>query len=418
MPYRCAVIARLRYLAYASLLFCCPLYAHLPEFYGREFIRVEPQNYQPQMSPENSRQRRSTLADRAETQAQVRTAEAAEGAYGPGIADPLTNLAELQLERGDTDDAVASLQRAIQLVRVNDGLYSESQLALLRRLIDIYRANGLYSELGDTYVHYYQVIINGKQSVTAESLPGLLQYLDWERQLYNTLENGQQRIHLLRAYKSNKLLLEQADDAAPSVFLSLAMSQLKNLYLILGERSLPGLGRDLPRVEQQLATIQRVAESSGRRLLKECLARMRDAPPEQLARVHLEQGDWLLWNGRHQSALRQYSQARALMQAANASEELASWFDEPVELPDEGDLWASLHEHNSRVLVVIEASFEVSYKGEARKVKVTATAEGQDWQASRIKRMLRESHFRPRISNNGYETGPRVTRHYRLIGIN
>ena len=402
----------------AGLLICGPASAHLPELFGREYMRVDPQDYQPPDDLDRSRTLRPPLAAESATEEQVRAEEAAAGAYGAGIADPLINLADLQLERGDVDDAVASIRRAIQLVRINEGLYSESQLPLLRRLIGIYRDHGHYAPLGDTYVHYYRVITTGGKPVQSEQLPTLLEYLQWERQLYATRNSDTRRAHLLRAYDTNQSLLQQLHDPGADEFVSLAMSQLHNLYLVLGERPIATLGGELGRDDQRLLAIQRIAEGKGRRLLEECIALLESSPPRQQADMYRELGDWLLWNERPRTALQAYTRAISLMREAGAKEELASWFDEPAELPAKQALWSPIHEENGREPVVVEASYEVSRKGEVRKVVVSSADDDQDWQASRIGRMLRESHFRPRIGEAGFESGPRVTRHYRLIGTN
>ena len=67
---------------------------------------------------------------------------------------------------------------------------------------------------------------------------------------------------------------------------------------------------------------------------------------------------------------------------------------------------------------MVEASYEVNRKGDARRVEATTGTEEGEWQARRIRAMLRDTHFRPRIGPDGPEAGPRVTRHYRLIEIN
>ena len=400
----------------AGLLACGPVHAHLPELYGREYVRVDPNEYQTPENRDRIKILRPPLPVENATQQQVRAEEAAAGAYGAGIADPLINLAELQLERGDVDDAVASMRRAIQLVRINDGLYSDSQLPLLRRLMIIYRDHGYYNPLGDTYVHYYRVVTSGGKPLAPGQLPTLLEYLQWERQLYATRSDGNQRTHLLRAYDTNKRLLQQADNTTPSEFVSLAMSQLHNLYLILGERPRAGLGGDLGREDRRLLAIQRIAESKGRLLLEKCIANLASAPPRQRADIHRELGDWLLWNERPRSAQQEYARVIALMRDAGATEELATWFDEPAELPDKLGLWSPIQEQNGSARVVVEASYEVTRQGEVRRVEVSSSGDEQDWQARRIGRMLRESHFRPRIGDAGFASGPRVTRHYRLVG--
>ena len=137
------------------LMFSQPLLAHLPELYGRKYVRVDPDSFTPPDSSESPRI--VTPASAAETgyQDQVREIEATAGPYSSGLADPLSNLSHTQLERGDPEEAAATLRRALHLVRVNEGLYSRNQLPLLRQLIALLTAQGDYTGLGAVYEYYY-----------------------------------------------------------------------------------------------------------------------------------------------------------------------------------------------------------------------------------------------------------------------
>jgi hypothetical protein len=339
-----------------------------------------------------------------------------EGPYSSGLVDPLTNLVHFQLERGDPGDAIDSLRRAIQLIRINDGLHSPNQLPLLRRLIALYRQESAYGLLGDAYSYYYRVSGLGTEPLTADRIDAALEYLDWERELYASRQDGAQRHHLLRAYEANRSMLKAAENAEREVYLRLAMSQLRNLYLILGDRPMELSMAEAANREKKLAAIQRMAYSKGLALLQECIVRSDEASLEQLAEIHLELGDWQQWNGKLRSAREQYAKVVELMERAGDDEQLAQWFDQPVELPDEDGLWQAIHKQTDDVPHVIEASYEVNSLGESRRVRVTVNDESAEGQASKIRAMLRDTHFRPRIGKDGPESGPRVTRYYQLVG--
>ncbi len=400
------------------LLACAPAHAHLPELYGREYLRVDADSERLPGRQVARRQLQPPFLGEREMASLLRQREVSAGAYDQGLADPLTNQAHYQQERGDIEGAAASLRRAIQLIRINEGLNSERQLPLLKLLLALYREQGDFVALGNAYGYYYRVMTAGEGPVTPAQLPGVLDYLEGERRLYVSRADDRRHTHLLRAFEANHYLLEQAEDATPQVFVGLALSQMRNLYLILGDspRDLvagPGAGA-VPLDENRLAGIQSTADGKGRRLLEDCLERLEGAPPRQLARIHLELGDWLHWNGHLLRAKRQYARVVELMAAAGEHAQLAAWFDEPVELPNMEALWP-LSRGAGDATVLVEASYEVDRKGESRSVVVTAADESGRWQAKRIRAMLRDTHFRPRIGPEGPISGPPVTRHYRLI---
>ena len=81
---------------------------------------------------------------RAETA--VGREEASNGPMSPGLIERLEALAGLYLELGDYPLAIAALDRAMQVTRVHDGLYSPSQLEIMEAMIDAMEEAGAYSE--------------------------------------------------------------------------------------------------------------------------------------------------------------------------------------------------------------------------------------------------------------------------------
>ncbi len=68
-----------------------------------------------------------------------------DGPYARDLVSPLTNLALLYREGDDDSFALATLERAVQVVRINDGLYALEQVPLVRQLIRIEAARGNHS---------------------------------------------------------------------------------------------------------------------------------------------------------------------------------------------------------------------------------------------------------------------------------
>jgi hypothetical protein len=409
-----------------GLVLCTCLYmptamAHLPELFGREYVRVDPESFQPPKNRDHKRVISPPVAAESEFENDIQALENSAGAYASGLTDPLINLYRAQLERGDTEDAVNSLRRAIQLVRINEGLYSESQLPLLHQLMQLHRDKANYAELGDVYAYYYRLLLVNSRQQGAADLARSLEYLDWERQLYASRTDGSQRSHLLKAYRANDDLLTKLAADEHEAYIALAMSQLRNLYLILGdqplEEALAGGNSANAHIQRRLSAIQRVAFSQGLQLLEGVIERTEPSSPDLLAEAYLERGDWLYWNGRMSRAERDYEKVYELMAGDEHAKQLAQWFDEPVELPNETRLWPLIHEENGTQPKLVEASFVVNRQGESRQIEVKTDDQEDQRQADKIRAMLRDTHFRPRIGQDGPESGPRVTRYYRLVSI-
>jgi hypothetical protein len=71
------------------------------------------------------------------------------GPYSAELLGPLAELIELYHEGDDDDLAAVAIQRALQVVRVNNGLHSLDQVALLEQLIRIEEARGNHAAAWD-----------------------------------------------------------------------------------------------------------------------------------------------------------------------------------------------------------------------------------------------------------------------------
>jgi hypothetical protein len=396
-------------------------HAHLPEDYGRRFIRAE------QAVAGSSEQATSVASGEDIDRQEQQLAEAGRGLgpYSDGLADPLITLAALHRGRDELDEAAEYYRRALHLVRINDGLYSERQVPIVRELMGIYRRQGDLASLGDIYQYYGRVLKLHKHDRHTVPIDLALEYLRWERELYVTRADGLQRIHLARAYRTNRVLLESfAPPAADEqeVYFRLAMSQMRNLYLIMGDQPLSAVpGNQISpdplaaKAEREIASRQQLAFSDGIRLLRECIELAQDANAHTRARLELELGDWYQWNDELRRARTHYLAVVALLREAGEEALLAQWLDQPMELPDEENHWVIEQMPAVDPGAVVEASYNVSAQGIARGIEVSVDDDAYDEQAWRIKRMLREAHFRPRYDSEGPQPAEGVIRRYRLV---
>jgi hypothetical protein len=73
---------------------------------------------------------------------QVQEILSRDGAYSLALLEPLTRLGRLYQESDDYALALATLERAVQVLRINRGLYSLDQVPLLRQIIRIEEVRG------------------------------------------------------------------------------------------------------------------------------------------------------------------------------------------------------------------------------------------------------------------------------------
>ena len=96
---------------------------------------------------------RSTLTPFDEQQrqilAKIEEIQARDGQYSPALLDELTRLIVLYRENEDNALALVAIERALQVVRANSGLYSLEQVPLLWQRIESEEALGNDAEVWD-----------------------------------------------------------------------------------------------------------------------------------------------------------------------------------------------------------------------------------------------------------------------------
>ncbi len=355
------------------------------------------------------------------------------GPYSDGLAEPLVSLGRYHRDNGDLQQAMLLYRRALHVVRINDGLYSERQAPILQAILETYRVSGDLQALDDRYDYYFRLYGNGKPPYTDLRLRATLAYLRWQREALRLEIDKQADGRLFDLYQLNKDLLDSvsADPAVSLVFYrELVFSQLRNLY-ILEDRYAPtvenmGVAPPLPIISNEwnqedftrrrMETIQRMALSQGVGLLEDLIERSAAAgETAELARAHLELGDWYQWHGKQDRSAEQYRQVVQLLQAGNLPDLLEQWLGQPVELPDNGAFWQPASVPGPKPRAVVTARYEVSRRGRVRNLQ-TEVAGGSDSRlAARVKRKLSHIRFRPRWVAGAAEAVSAVQRDYELI---
>lgn len=416
-------LARYRYRCLGLLTLLLPVFfggkappaeAHLPSLFGKEYIRAEsladlqPTAKVPPLDIE--------AGDPGPYERQLEDLALRDGPYASGLADPLAGVAQIYKQRGDYKEAVEAYRRALHLIRVNDGLKSQRQLPLLKDLMAIYRIQGDGDALDDAYHYYFNVHGNGHPPYSESSVAAILEYMDWQREAFSVGMEGKAkaRTRSVQAYLRNAQIIEEMS-LQPSLeyswYQQIVMSQMANLYMILGEDMEEYLAVGLPSgpmngaearsegyVLDRITVIQQSGVKIGRRLLQGLIDRSEQAPVIERAGLYLELGDWNQWNGSLRHASEAYAVVEKLLRAEAGGEPLADWLSEPVELPDERALWRSATGSSTEQHPVLTVRYDVNEKGNVRNVKVVSPKEGQGWPTSRIKRLLHDTHFRPVFS--------------------
>ena len=407
--------------------------AKSPELYGQEYVRLD-QSWEDGSPPSlPAPPEEYGDADESAFLEQVQIQELSDGPYSNALAEPLSSLGRYYRDQGKYDEALGLYQRALHLVRVNDGLYSERQIPLVRELLDTYRLAGDMHALDKRYEYFFRLYGNGQPPYTELRLRASLEYLRWQREAVRLKLDGERKNRLVDMYQLNKRILESAAQSTAvgkDWYRQLVLSQIRNLYLLQSEIELPDeayafqssgsnqsnqeLSLDL--YQQRLEDIQRTSAAKGRSLLQELIDRFAsNSEAADLASIYLELGDWHQWNEKSRRAHHEYARVVQILKDAGETQLLEQWLGSPVELPANGAFWQPDRIAKDGRRVVLSAEYDVSARGNARNIQVSAAKPEDEVFSSRLRRKLLATRFRPRFASGEAESVERVSREYELI---
>ena len=121
----------------------------------------------------------------ARYEARIADLEAAEGPHAGQLVEARFSLGLLLQQAGDHRQALTALQGALQAVRVNEGLYSMNQVAILEAIIDSQVALGARDELRRNYEYLFWVYSRNYGDRNAGLVPVIKKVGQWYFDLYN-----------------------------------------------------------------------------------------------------------------------------------------------------------------------------------------------------------------------------------------
>jgi len=391
-------------------------HAHLPEYFGRKYVLT---GALPERSEACAGDRDALRARLAILEDQLTTREREEGAYSIGLADPAGEVAKVQAALCNHPAALEANRRALQLLRINEGLLSRTQIPHLKAMADSSQAIGDYESAQATLRYIFRIQGMGLGDLAPDALADALAYFQRARDIFIDPRSGGDLDLFFEAFEDNRAMYDaqlargHEGGALPyDTLKAVSLSHLANLYLILGtDMTVYGSGAsDAGGARWDfMQRMQQLTYGKGLDLINALLEHPSVVGPER-ARLLLRLGNWQQWNGKWQSACESYEMAWAA-----ADEALRERLAQPAELPEDPSLWTSLRSPEIPALTEVEASFRVSRRGIVSRVDGGAVGEGGSGRAARVLRWLRDSHMRPAIRDGACIDASLKGRRYRLL---
>ena len=420
------VLNRQRRRCFTLMLVACALpfpgEAHLPEYFGRRYVLVDDSPRPPPEDP--CRGKRASL--RRDTEAlrkRLEDRQREEGAYSVVTADPLGELGGLYASQCNHPAALKAHRQTIQLLRINEGLLTPSQIPYLKSMADSSQAIGDFESAQLTLRYVFRIHGMGLGDLSRVAIDDALAYFRRAREIFIDPTSPADIDLFVQAYEDNRAMYEaQVEDAGSTPRISypdrraIALSHLYNLYMLLGtDLDRYGGGADAGGARWDfLQRMQLLAYSQGVDIVDGLIEDPDAQDPGEQARLLLQRGNWQQWNGKWQSACDSLEEAWGAA-SGEAGAKVREQLSQPAELPEDPALWDYLLGPDIAVLAEVSAGFRVSARGVVSRVEGGVVDDANPALGGRVLRWLRDSHMRPAVRDGACVAAELPARRYRLL---
>jgi len=367
------------------------------------------------------------IADAADIDAYRMSVESIEtqvGAYAPGLSEQLLSLGLALQQQGRHKEAIDHFKRGTHLTRINNGLYSASQIPLIQGEITSHIAMGELVKADQRQLYMYQVqqrSLNNPDSRT----DALMQQAQWQYQAYQMRIGATQFERLLNMSNLYRIATGEVAEREGNTSIKLLTplyGLLQTEYLISSYQgadahsassSEPGLAAQ----QNQFNAYRSKSYKQGQAIIRAIYDVEIAQTDEQFlatAESLVQLGDWQLWNGEISAAEKTYREAlRELAELDDAQQQVERLFGEPVPLPAIDSirpLPAIVAAEEGNILV----EFDVTKRGKVTNLSRLDDNEELDGKANRLLRKLRKTPFRPRFENQNPVSTESISHAYKL----
>lgn len=374
----------------------------------------------------------------------IRLAEDRDGPWAETITEQSIALASLYRRAGRNQEALAALDKAFHLIRVNRGLFDPTQIEVVRAMIETHVAMDDLGSANEKEQYLFYVQRKNYQGEDSRLLEAMIEWADW-----NVNMHLRERAYSRRPVAVSDPLqprqplisprLEHAQDLYYTVIQWLTRtSHYEDPRLVTTERKLAALNYI---VDQEFAGRPSFlsAPSSidgysgpeddfpglgsphfhkGSDALKRAIAYSYNvSTPEygSVAERIMELGDWYLLFDRRAAALETYEEALAVLSASSLSEQEIERImtpGMPVKIPEISEAGAS-RSPPTDYKGYIDVEFTLSRFGLASRPAIIATSPGPNRKIERaLLETIRDCKFRPKFVKGAVASDEKVRLRY------
>lgn len=340
--------------------------------------------------------------------------EAVSSAYSTELADLYLGLGKSLFEREEYVEAKKAFLRGMQVLRVNFGLYDQSQTPYLFSIADIDSRLGDWRSADKVLQNVYSINYSNYREHDPGMLPVLRQMLNWYE---GHLQPQTPNVNYSNLMRSEQIASKMATIIEQDQGLSHPDTTAIYRKIALHHYLMANILAEQDEAEQRSstsassgATAQGAEQTSINTHFiggKTAFTKIVESVDQQQGRNSLEHakaitvlGDWYLIFGKSHTAAKTYLQAYDVLAESEESALLIDGlFGEPIPiqfLPDQPD--SSIGEQDEATGNVLEISMTITKGGKPQDIEILNRPENvTDSDLQKFKRNLRGTRFRPKL---------------------
>ena len=361
-------------------------------------------------------------------QEQVNLLESQYDAYHDGLSEATLGLGLAHQQAGNHQEAIISLERALQINRVNQGLYHVNKIPLIEHLIVSYTATGDWQAVEDRYFTLMQLYSRNYDNNDVELLPGLAKLIKWNLYVFDTKVSEQPVSNLLLARELihqaiNIIRFNYGDDDLRQLDALVALV-LTDFYMAverpqnfneMQRASFNSFRGEAGAVHSEFSAFGQNMFTQGKDHIMEMIRITQvnaATPPRTTVNSLLMLADWYLLFKQKMAADEIYKEVwKQAMTLEDHERHIEEIFGQPVKLLNfnisdpshsENDSDSAVQDSggNTTELGAIVFEFDISKTGRALDPEVVEADPGASKAIiTKARRQLKATHFRPRYDN-------------------
>ena len=342
------------------------------------------------------------------------------GAWNDGLVEELTSLGTLLQQQGSHEEAIKVFDRAIHINRINLGLHTVEQVSAIESKIQSYLALDQWQDADLTFEYLYYIQRRAYGTRDPRLIPVLNSIAEWNLRAFHLGHGealGMRLNNALMFWNAAAIMVKTHFGPQDERFVTYLRGIANSSYLLSrNPEMMADLGRPQFRNEMEVnrvhlgqpSSYESKGFASGAQALNEILRYEIEKRDDvlALADAFTNLADWYLLFGRRRAAEEQYGKAwRLLANQPNADALHKAYFGRVVPMPSfvgeqkKGyELDAVRQTDEPLDSDYADLIFDVTDTGEVRDMRsLSAETEDNKNQLSRLRRVVRTSHFRPII---------------------